>query len=203
MNSTRLTRRQQEVLDFLVNERGTTGIVPSVREIAKHFGFRSPNTVCAHLKALEAKGLIRRILRKARGVLIELRGLETSLSVVGSIPAGMPVRSSEGHEGKFFIQCESFHAAPGSFVLRVSGESMKDAGIIDGDMVVVEKCTPTADDIVVALIDGESTLKRLSHRNGAPVLKAENPKFADIEPREELEVQGVVTAVFRTIKRSK
>lgn len=203
-----LTERQREVLDYILAFRRQNGCSPSIPEIQRQFGFRSPNGVAGHLHALESKGYIRRAARGSR--MIDVVGqtvAETErlhdLPLFGSIPAGTPQPSgtTEGESaGTFDEQLLGFKPKPGCFALKVRGESMRDAGILNGDMVVIEPTpTPRANQIVAALIDGESTLKRLVRLKGRWYLKAENPEFPELHPREDLVIQGAVRAVIRRL----
>jgi repressor LexA len=203
-----LTRRQSEVLDYILAFRRQNGCSPSIPEIQRKFGFRSPNGVAGHLNALQSKGYIRRTARGSRMIDVvgqtapESRQLH-DLPLFGSIPAGTPqAAGSTGAEsaGTFDEQLLGFKPKPGCFVLKVRGESMRGAGILDGDMVVVEPTpSPRANQIVAALIDGESTLKRLVLMKGRWYLKAENPDFPELHPREDLVIQGTVRAVIRRL----
>ncbi len=201
-----LTSRQNEVLDFILAFRRQHGCSPSIPEIQRQFGMRSPNGVAGHLNALENKGFIRRADRGSR--MIDVVGQtphEASrlhdLPLFGSIQAGSPQTASEsGAEsvGALDEQMLGFKPKTGCFMLRVRGESMRDAGILEGDLVVIEPTpSPRANQIVAALIDGENTLKRLVRVKGRWYLKAENPAFPELHPREDLVIQGVVRTVIR------
>jgi len=200
-----LTERQQAVFDFIVRFRGEHGCSPSIPEIQKQFDIRSPNGVVGHLQALEAKGYIKRSERGSRQ--IDLAGDHapahvTALPVYGSIAAGYP-EANEAQADSFLSMDEStlgFRPKSGCFVLRVRGDSMKDASILDGDLVVVEPTsTPRENQIVAALIDGESTLKRLVRVHAKWFLKAENPDYPELHPRADLVIQGTVRTVIRRV----
>ncbi len=208
-----LTVRQQEILGYLQNYMKDNGYWPSFREIESHFGFRSTNAVTGHLNALEEKGYISRVPGVARAFRINL-GLadenvpEESLDVVeipiyGHIAAGFPDGVETGGEiGRLQIDVQSagIRRSRRSFALKVRGESMIDAGIFDGDTVVIEQCPPEDGNIVAALIDGETTLKRFINKPGKPpYLKAENKNFPELYPVSELVVQGVARAVVRSL----
>lgn len=200
-----LTARQQEIYDFILAYRRENGCSPSIPEIQRRFGIRSPNGVAGHLKALEAKGVIRLSSRGSRRIDVPAETPAPArlfaLPLYGPVPAGppQPVHGAEaGVEAWFDEAVLGFRPKPGSFVLKVRGDSMKDAGILDGDLVLVEpNPEPRAGQIVVALIDGESTLKRLVKVRGAWYLKAENPAYPELHPRADLVIQGVVRAVVR------
>lgn len=197
-----LTARQQEILDFLQGEMNRTGIMPSTREIQEHFNFASQTASVNHLKALEKKGAIQRMAGKARAVSLPSmrnRGLVIDIPVYGSIAAGMPETIDQPPEGKLCIDAASLGVRPGvsSFALRVRGDSMIDAHIVDGDTAILEAREPRQGDIVAALIDGETTLKRYLVRDGTPFLRAENSRYPDLIPARELVVQGVLIGLLR------
>lgn len=203
-----LTPRQSEVLEFILAFRREHGCSPSIPEMQRQFGIRSPNGVAGHLKALETKGCIRRSSRGSRVVDVLGQPAQESehlheLPLYGSIPAGPPqsVPAAEGETaGLLDERTLGFKPKPGCFVLKVRGESMRDAGILNGDLVVIEPTpAPRANQIVAALIDGESTLKRLVRVKGRWYLKAENPDFPELHPREDLVIQGVVRTVIRRL----
>ena len=203
-----LTPRQKSILDFIVDFRRRHGCSPSIPEIQKAFGIRSPNGVAGHLLSLEAKGVIRRAKRGSRqidlaGPLEAVRSLSFDLPLFGRVPAGPPEEfATATPDGCVSLDQSSlgFRPKEGCFALKVRGESMKDAGILDGDMVVVEPTpSPRAGQIVVALIDGESTLKRLVRLKGKWYLKAENPAYTELYPRSDLVIQGAVRTVIRKL----
>jgi repressor LexA len=192
-----VAQRQREVLEFIRSYSRAKGAGPTVREIQGHFRFASPNAAQCHLVALRRKGMLQKSSRRWRGV--RLANGEDGLPVFGTIPAGNPMAAYE--EVQEYIPCNqsSFGVAPNAivFALRVKGESMKGAGIFSGDIVVVVQRQARNGDIVAALIDGESTLKRLVMKRGRPYLHAENPKFADRTPSTDLQIQGVVVGLIR------
>ncbi len=200
-----LTARQQEIYDYILAYRRGNGCSPSIPEIQRHFGIRSPNGVAGHLHALESKGVIRLSSRGSRRIDVPADPAPgarvTSLPVFGAIPAGPPQAvAPAAAEGDAWLDetLLGFRPKPASFLLKVRGDSMKDAGILDGDLVLVEpNPAPRAGQIVAALIDGESTLKRLVKLRGAWFLKAENPAYPELHPRADLVIQGVVRTVIR------
>jgi len=204
-----LTDRQREIYEFIVEFRRTNGCSPSIPEIQQAFGIRSPNGVAGHLHALEAKGVIRRAERGSRQIDVvresPMPPLDQlhALPVYGHIPAGTPQEFQATSAESTTVFDEStlgFKPKDGCFVLKVRGESMKDVGILNGDMVVVEPThEPAAGQIVAALIDGESTLKRLVRVKGQWFLKAENTAFPELHPRADLVIQGVVRTVVRRL----
>jgi len=197
-----LTARQQQILDFLRDSMNRTGIMPSTREIQEHFGFASQTAAVNHLRALERKGAISRMAGKARAVAFPSmlnREPMVDIPIYGAIAAGMPEATEQSSEGKVSIDSASLGVSPGvhSFALRVRGDSMIGAHIVDGDTAILEMREPRQGDIVAALIDGETTLKRYLVRKGEPYLKAENDRYPDLIPAEELIVQGVLIALLR------
>ena len=182
-----LTERQKSILDFIVEFRRRQGCSPSIPEIQKAFSIRSPNGVAGHLLALESKGYIRRAERGSRQ--IDLAG------PAEAIAAGRAEGCVSADEATL-----GFRPAEGCYALRVRGDSMKDAGILAGDLVIVQPTpAPRAGQIVVALIDGDSTLKRLVRVKGKWFLKAENPAYPELHPRSDLVIQGVVRTVIRKL----
>ena len=198
-----LTTRQQEVYDYLKNEARITGIMPSTREIQHHFGFASQTAAMNHLRALEKKQVIQRVPGKARAVVFpeELDREEIiDIPIYGSIAAGMGEDQEQNKEGCISIDICSLglkHSAR-TFALKVRGESMVDAHICDGDTVVLEFREPRKNDIVAALIDGETTLKRYVMEKGKPFLRAENELYPDLIPARELIIQGVLVGLVRS-----
>lgn len=210
-----LTARQNEILDFIERHEMKNGFWPSIREIQHRFGFKSTNAVMGHLRALEKKGAIKRIPGQARTFRIHRTGsFETAafpegatevvdIPIMGDIAAGYPDRvEPAGEIGRLQIDIHTAGHSPNrrSFALQVRGDSMIDAEIYDGDLVVVEPREARDGDIVAALIDGETTLKRFIQKRGAPpYLKAENKFYPELYPVTELTVQGVAKAVVRSL----
>jgi repressor LexA len=205
MNMQGLTERQKRVLEYLEEVQGRTGMVPSTREIQEHFGFASQTAALNHLRALERKGMIRREPGKARAVsILSQRSRERIMDVpvYGSIAAGFgEAEMVEEREGTVSIDVVSSGLGRGGkcFALRVRGDSMVGAQIVDGDLAILEQRAARDGDIVAALIDGETTLKRLRLGRDGGWLKAENPDFPDLHPVNDLEVQGVMVALVRRL----
>ena len=205
---TSLTRRQQQIVDFLEQFQQATGVMPTVQEIAAHFNFRSPNAVTSHLRLLRNKGAIASEPNKARSLrlvspLNKLRSTVRDIPVYGSISAGFAQEREQEADGCVSVDVQSIGFKPtrNTFALRVSGESMIGRHILDGDVVVLEHGPePRHGDVVAALIDGESTLKTFVRKNGKSYLKAENPKYPDLIPAQELMIQGVFKALIRKAK---
>ncbi|MGC6426513.1 MAG: transcriptional repressor LexA [Akkermansiaceae bacterium] len=197
-----LTERQQELLDFLKEHQQQNGLMPSTREIQAHFGFASQTAAMSHLRALERKEVIVRLPGKARAVVFpeELEREEiVDIPVYGSIAAGMAEAVEEDKQGCVSIDIASLGIPRNArtFALKVRGESMIDAHICDGDTVILEFREPRNGDVVAALIDGDTTLKRFVIKKGRPFLHAENEQFPDIVPARELVIQGVMVGLLR------
>ncbi len=198
-----LTERQQSVLDFLREHQETNGLPPSVRDIQRHFGFKSANAAFCHLRALAKRGLIEQLAGKTWGLRArEVQGHLFSVPVYGSIPAGVPTLEEQAAGESIGVDPAIFgvrRSRPGQlWALRVQGDSMTGAHIVDGDLVILERREPRAGEIIAALVDGTtSTLKRLVHVKGRAILRAENRLYADIVPQEKLECQGVMVGVLR------
>jgi repressor LexA len=197
-----LTARQQEVLDFIRRQQEQTGFPPSSREIQAYFGFQSQTAAMNHLRALERKGVINRTPGKARSAVDRnfrfLPGLR-AIPILGQIPAGMPSETSESSGSNLGVDLMAFGVERGAevFAVRVRGDSMINAQIADGDTVLLQKRVPKNGEIVAALLDGESTLKRYVLDHGEPFLKAENPLYPDLLPAAELVIQGVMIGLLR------
>lgn len=197
-----LTSRQQQLLDFLGAFQRKHGVMPSTRDIQQHFGFASQTAAMSHLRALERKGAIRRLPGKARAVAFpeDINRAETVvIPVMGTIPAGLAADNPEVQGGRITLDLQSLGIPRGSkpFAVRVRGDSMEGAHICEGDHVILVQREPRSHDVVAALIDGETTLKRYLTENGQPYLKAENPRYPDLIPARELVIQGVMVGLFR------
>ena len=197
-----LTNRQKEIVEYLKMSQRKTGIMPSTREIQHFFGFASQTAAMSHLRALERKGVIQRLPGKARAVVFpdELdRGEISDIPIYGSIAAGMSQDAEPERQGCVAVDISALgiprHAK--TFALKVRGDSMIDAHICHGDTVILEFREPRKGDIVAALIDGETTLKRFLIENGQPFLRAENEIYPDLIPARELVIQGVLVALLR------
>lgn len=196
-----LTERQKGILEFIQSEQREKGITPSTREIQHHFGYASQTSVMQYLGVLERKGFLNRHARKARALITPVQKVRiTDIPIYGQIPAGMAALTEENIEGHVSLDTGSVNATKNgrTFALRVRGDSMIDAHILDGDVVILEDRKDVQNgDIVAALIDGETTLKRYVMEHGRPYLKAENPLFPDLVPARELRIQGVMISLVR------
>jgi repressor LexA len=197
----RLSRRQQQVLEFLRRSIDRSGIVPSVREVAAALGLRSPATAQQHITSLVQKGYLRRVPDRMRALEILhpefLSGAAgvVRLPLLGRVTAGRGAVADESVE-EFLPVPRHLGWQEGCFILRVRGDSMIGAGIFDGDMVIVRRQdTAPPGQVVVALIGEEATVKRLNLEDGAPMLVADNPAYPPI--REEFSVVGQVVGLIR------
>jgi repressor LexA len=204
-----LTKRQQEIFDFIKRYSAKYGYPPTVRDIGKAVGLASSSTVHAHLANLERIGLLRRdptkpraielLDRAAAGVQAGVNALvRPGLPLVGQVAAGQPVLAEENIEE--YIQTPSFAGGEdGEFLLRVRGESMKDAGILEDDLVVVRPQDTAEDgDIVVALVGEEATVKRFFQEEDHVRLQPENAAMEPIRTRD-VRVLGRVVGLMRNI----
>jgi repressor LexA len=202
-----LTERQRNVLDFIQREQREKGITPSTREIQGHFGFASQTSVMQYIAALERKGFLDRHAHKARALITPAMKVRiTDVPIYGQIPAGMSALTEQIIEGHVSLDTRSANVSKnrGTFALRVRGDSMVGAHIIDGDIVILEDSKEVHNgDIVAALIDGETTLKRYVVEHGRPYLKAENPRYPNLIPAHDLRVQGVMVSLVRKQERRK
>jgi repressor LexA len=202
-----LTGRQRNVLDFIQREQREKGITPSTREIQNHFGFASQTSVMQYIAVLERKGFLSRNARKARSLVTPVQKVRiTDVPIYGEIPAGMSALTEEDIKGHVSLDTRSANVSKsrGTFALRVRGDSMIGAHILDGDIVILEQSKDVqSGDIVAALIDGETTLKRYVTEHGRAYLKAENPKYPNLIPARELRIQGVMVSLVRKQERRK
>jgi repressor LexA len=202
-----LTDRQRNVLDFIQREQREKGITPSTREIQSHFKFASQTSVMQYIAALERKGFLDRHARKARALITPAMKVRiTDVPIYGQIPAGMASLTEQNIEGHVSLDTRSANVSKnrGTFALRVRGDSMIGAHIVDGDLVILEDSKEAHNgDIVAALIDGETTLKRYVVEHGRPYLKAENPRYPKLTPAHELKIQGVMVSLVRKQERRK
>ena len=204
----KLTRRQCEILAFIRQRLAADGLPPTRSEIVQHFGFRSPNAAQSHLKALAERGAIELKPGKARGI-VPIADIEPSaqtkrmagqaLPIIGRVAAGSPLLAVENHLGSQWVEDGLFKPRP-DYLLKVEGNSMTGAGILDGDLLLVHK-TPAAEpgQIVVARLDGEVTVKRLRKAGARLFLDAENPAYPPIQvdPTGEFAIEGRAVGLIR------
>ncbi len=194
-----MTEQQSATLDFIGAHHEAHGVPPSSREIQRHFSFRSQTTVVRQLQALAASGHIEQLANGSWG--LKGRQAQLHLKVYGEIPAGLPTQREQETVETLSIDPRMFglkSAQPDSlWGLRVKGDSMVNAAILDGDVVVLARREPRAGDVIAALVDDtEVTLKRLVQEADRTYLRAENPRYPDLHPRK-IESQGVMVGVIR------
>lgn len=197
-----LTKPQQLVLDFLTERNANGEAPPTFREICDRFGYRSPKAAADHVAALERKGLVTREKGCARG--LRLVGKAIGVPILGQIVAGLPREAPAEAGERLPIDPAAYGIRERSkaFALTVAGDSMVGRQIFEGDIVLLEHgVTPQPGDIVVALIDNESTLKTFVRKGDRVWLQAENPRYPDLIPVLDLQIQGVARAVIRFLKR--
>ena len=204
-----ISDRQRQVLDFIRTTVAERGYPPSVREIGEAIGLSSPSTVHRHLSALVAAGVIRRDPTKPRAIEIledtprpaPQRDDMRDGPLVGRIAAGSPVLAVEDVDDVFSLP-EALVGSGPLFMLRVKGDSMVDAGILDGDLVVVRRQPDAADgEIVAAMVaDEEATVKRVFRRDGQVILRAENEAYADMVFTDGVTILGLVVSVLRRLR---
>ncbi|MHB8765160.1 MAG: transcriptional repressor LexA [Deferrisomatales bacterium] len=199
MHTTGLTPKQKQVLDFISESTEARGYAPSQQEIAERFGFRSLGTVQNYLVRLERQGLLRRPWNAKRAVEVVRPDPEAhELPLVGCVAAGRPIEAVETHDA---LAVPPWMVTGGdSFVLRVKGDSMVGDGILDGDYVVVRRQATAANgQTVVALVEGEATVKRWYARGDRVELRPANPAVESlwVDASRELRIEGVVTGVLR------
>ena len=199
----KITNKQQEILDYIKNEIVNRGFPPAVREICEAVNLKSTSSVHSHLETLEKNGYIRRDPTKPRAIEIIddnfnlVRREVVNVPVIGRVAAGEPLLAIENIENYFPIPAEFMPNAQ-TFILNVQGESMINAGILNGDNVIVEQCS-TADngDMVVALIDDSATVKTFYKEEGHIRLQPENDYMDPIIVEGDLQILGKVIGVFR------
>jgi len=217
-NTIKLTDRQQEILDLIKNKIANTGSPPTRAEIADQLGFKSANAAEDHLKALAKKGVIELLSGTSRGIRLKsstLQSLQSShfeqpllpleslaqlcLPLIGRVAAGSPILAQEHVDQTYYVEQSLFNKKP-DYLLKVRGMSMRDVGIMDGDLLAV-KTTKEAKNgqIVVARIGEEVTVKRFKKVDGLIELHPENPDFQTIivEPGEPFEIEGLAVGLIR------
>lgn len=198
-----LTSRQQEILDFIRQFSENEGMPPTRADLCRHMGFRSPNAAESHLRALAKKGALELIPGSSRGIrLPELEAAnDPGLPLIGRVAAGEPILAVEHVESRYDVAPHLFqpHA---DYLLRVRGESMRDVGILDGDLLAVHSTSEARNgQIVVARVEDEVTVKRYQRKGHQLTLLAENPDFAPIEVdlrEQQVTIEGLGVGVLRT-----
>ena len=193
--------KQTQIYNFLIKFTKSKGYPPSVREICQAVSLKSTSTVHGHLKRLEKKGLIYRDPTKPRALeIVELSNEEKELidiPIVGKVTAGMPILATENIEDMFQMPINYVKHNNDLFILKVTGDSMIEAGILDGDLAIIEqKNVATNGDIVVALIENEATIKRFFKENGFIRLQPENKNYDPIIV-EDCSILGKLVGIYR------
>lgn len=193
--------KQTQIYNFLIEFTKSKGYPPSVREICQAVSLKSTSTVHGHLKRLEKKGLIYRDPTKPRALeIVELSNEEKELidiPIVGKVTAGMPILATENIEDIFQMPINYVKHNNDLFILKVTGDSMIEAGILDGDLAIIEqKNVATNGDIVVALIENEATIKRFFKENGFIRLQPENKNYEPIIV-EDCSILGKLVGIYR------
>ncbi|MFZ2987484.1 transcriptional repressor LexA [Ideonella sp.] len=219
MESPKLTARQQQILDLVQSSIERTGAPPTRAEIAAELGFKSPNAAEEHLQALARKGVIELVGGTSRGIRLQtgtLRALneargkqfslplaslaQLSLPLVGRVAAGIPILAQEHIAQTYVVEASLFKSRP-DYLLKVKGMSMRDAGIVDGDLLAVQKSAEARNgQIVVARLDNEVTVKRLNKTASGIELLPENPEFSTIHVQpgdESFEIEGIAVGLVR------
>lgn len=199
-----LTARQQEVFELIKAKIDDSGMPPTRAEIARELGFRSANAAEEHLKALARKQVIEIIPGASRGIRILLQEAENEdlgVPLIGQVAAGEPILAQEHVESHYQVDPSMFKPQA-DFLLRVNGESMKNIGIMDGDLLAVHKTQDVRDgQVVVARVDDDVTVKRLERKGSMVFLHAENEEFAPIEvdlTSQSLSIEGLAVGVIRS-----
>ncbi len=198
-----LTQRQQEVLDLIKTTMLDTGMPPTRAEIARELGFRSANAAEEHLKALAKKGVIEILPGTSRGIKLNIDlddEVEEGIPLIGRVAAGEPILAQEHVEAHYKVDPNMFNPQVDYF-LRVSGLSMKDVGIMDGDLLAVHKTQDVRNgQVVVARVDEDVTVKRLEKKGAQVILHAENEEFAPIKvdlASQYFTIEGLAVGVIR------
>jgi len=195
-----LTKRQQEILRMIQSHIASTGFPPTRTNICEYFGFRSPTAAEDHLRALEKKGAIELIPGASRGIRVIEDIQENGVPLVGSVAAGEPIMSSNHIEDYVQVTPDLFYPHA-DYLLRVKGMSMRDVGILDGDLLAVHATTQVnTNQIVVARVDDEVTVKRFRQRGNIVTLLPENDEFDPIRidlREQDFSIEGVYVGVLR------
>lgn len=200
----KLTTRQQQIFDYIRSEIQRTGFPPTRAEIAERFGFKSVNAAEDHLKALSRKGAIELVSGASRGIrlLIDSPNITDShqlLPIIGRVAAGSPILAAEHIEREIGVEASLFSQAP-DYLLRVRGLSMRDAGILEGDLLAVKRTSEAHNgQIVVARLGDEVTVKRLQRTGNTLSLLPENPDFQPIhiQGNEDFSLEGIAVGLIR------
>ncbi len=200
-----LTDKQERILNFIVDYVNDKGYPPSIREIGNHFNISSLRGVTVHLDALERKGMIKRLSTSRSITVIGKTGATaptrnvTFIPLVGTIAAGVPITATQNVEGQVPVPQELVHNTKNAFALRVKGDSMIGAHIMEGDLVIIkEQRTANNGDLVAVLLGDEATVKHIQFTNDGAKLIAANPAYEPIEiKREDSHIIGKVIGLIR------
>ncbi|MBL0709646.1 MAG: repressor LexA [Colwellia sp.] len=196
-----LTKRQQQILNLIKDNINETGMPPTRAEIATFFGFKSANSAEEHLKALAKKGYIEILAGTSRGIrLAEQFTQQSGLPLIGRVAAGEPILAEEHVEDHYKMDGNVFHPAA-DYLLRVNGESMKNIGILDGDLLAVHQTSDVENgQVIVARVENNVTVKRFKREGNVVYLHAENEEFSPIKVDltcQEFNVEGIAVGVIR------
>ena len=196
-----LTSRQQQIFNLIKESINDTGMPPTRAEIAEFFGFKSANAAEEHLKALAKKGYIEMLPGTSRGIRLAEQFLESEgLPLIGRVAAGEPILAEEHIEDHYKMDGSLFHPAA-DYLLRVNGESMKDIGILDGDLLAVHQTTDIQNgQVIVARVESDVTVKRFKREGNVVYLQAENEDFEPIIVDlscQEFNIEGLAVGVIR------
>ena len=195
-----LTPRQQQVFDFICQQIDENGMPPTRAEIANHLSFRSANAAEEHLKALAKKGWIEMVPGMSRGLRVLKKNERDELPLIGKVAAGMPILAQAHIESQYRIAPQTFKPRA-DFLLRVQGDSMKEIGILEGDLLAVHKTESARNgQVVVARVGDEVTVKRWEQVENRVILHPENADFAPIEvdlTQSDVTIEGLVVGVLR------
>jgi repressor LexA len=218
LESPKLTARQQQILDLIQSTMQRTGAPPTRAEIAHELGFKSANAAEDHLQALARKGVIELVSGTSRGIRLKINAIQTSITsrskpitnaldqlaqlalpLVGRVAAGSPILAQEHIDQTYHLEPSLFQYPP-DYLLRVRGMSMRDAGIMDGDLLAVQSTKEAKNgQIIVARLGEEVTVKRFNRSNGKIELHPENPDYHTIvvHPGEAFEIEGLAVGLIR------
>jgi len=196
-----LTPRQQQIFDFIREKISETGIPPTRAEIAEFFGFKSANAAEEHLKALAKKDYIEMLPGTSRGIRLAQQFIEVEgLPLIGRVAAGEPILAEEHIEDHYKVDGDLFHPSA-DYLLRVNGDSMKDIGILDGDLLAVHQTTDVQQgQVVVARVEEDVTVKRYKREGNVVYLHAENEDFSPIKvdlTSQNFTIEGLAVGVIR------
>jgi repressor LexA len=196
-----LTPRQQQIFDFIREKISETGMPPTRAEIAEFFGFKSANAAEEHLKALAKKDYIEMLPGTSRGIRLAQQFIEVEgLPLIGRVAAGEPILAEEHIEDHYKVDGDLFHPSA-DYLLRVNGDSMKDIGILDGDLLAVHQTTDVQQgQVVVARVEEDVTVKRYKREGNVVYLHAENEDFSPIKvdlTSQNFTIEGLAVGVIR------